>query len=225
MTNARFSILQARAVSDARISNAQFRTLAALGIYADKDGVCFPKLKTIGSVIGKSKQAVSRDLQHLAECGYIEIAKQWRDDGGRMSNVYKLLYDDPRQHCVDTPSTSEVDTPSTSEVDALTTHINAPSYLSEVDSFDQMQELLETMTGLPAMPNDIDTINECASLGVIRDDIAAALQWRKENKRGAVKTIAQLMGGIRTSYSIRVQGANAAKSSAPPKKEVFAEEW
>ena len=63
MTNARFSILQARAVEDKRISNSQFRTLAALGLYGDKDGWCFPKLKTLATILGKSRQAVNRDLQ------------------------------------------------------------------------------------------------------------------------------------------------------------------
>lgn len=142
MSNARFSILQSRAVEDKRISNSQFRTLAALGMYGDKNGWCFPKLKTLADLLGKSRQAVNRDLLELRDLGYIEIYHQYREDGGLQHNKYRLVFDlppiqqeidgckesvyTPSTPEVDTPSTSEVYTPSTSEVDALTPHINAP---------------------------------------------------------------------------------------------------
>lgn len=125
MSNARFSILQSKAVNDTKLSNAQFRTLAALGTFGDKDGWCFPKLKTLGAMLGKSKQAVSKDIQALVEFGYVEITPQYREDGSRKNNMYRLVFDTRQPH-VDTPSTPEVDTPSTPEVDALTPHINAP---------------------------------------------------------------------------------------------------
>jgi len=146
MSNARFSILQSRAVRDKRVGDAQFRTLAALGLYGDKDGWCFPKLATLGADLGKSRQAVSKDIQELARLGYVEIMAQKREDGSRTNNKYRLLFDTP-QPGVDTPQ-SGIDThqrhddtpqpqeliplnlrglhPSTSEVDALTPHINAP---------------------------------------------------------------------------------------------------
>ena len=47
MGNQRFSIIPAKAISDKRISNAQLRTLAALGVYGDKNGWCYPKLSTL----------------------------------------------------------------------------------------------------------------------------------------------------------------------------------
>ncbi len=118
MSNARFSILQARAVRDTRISDSQFRTLAALGMYADEDGWCFPSLTTIGKDLEKSKQAVGRDTIALRKLGYLEVQARYNENGGRRSCLYRLRYDlPPRQHGVDTPSTSGVDTPSTSGVD------------------------------------------------------------------------------------------------------------
>jgi hypothetical protein len=136
MSNARFSILQARAVEDKNISNAQFRTLAALGMYGDKEGWCFPKLQTLAIILGKSKQAVSKDLQELQTLGYVEIRHQFRPDGGMKNSLYRLQFGEitPPQRGDDTPSTPEIeapyhpdiDTPSTSEVDALTPHINDP---------------------------------------------------------------------------------------------------
>ena len=133
MSNARFSILQAKAISDTRISNSQFRTLAALGLYGDQEGWCFPKLSTLGKLLAKSKQAVSKDIQMLAELGYVEVKHQYREDGSQMNNLYRLVFDsaptrqpdvDPHQQGVYPPSTPDVDPPSISEVDALTTHVN-----------------------------------------------------------------------------------------------------
>jgi DnaD/phage-associated family protein len=121
MSNARFSILQARAVKDKQISDAQFRTLAALGMYADEDGWCYPLLSTLGKDLGKSKQAVGRDTIALRKLGYLEVTPRYDKNGSRRSSLYRLKFDIPRQREVDTPSTSEVDTPSTSEVD-----INVP---------------------------------------------------------------------------------------------------
>ena len=127
MSNARFSILQARAVTDKRVSDAQFRTLAALGMYADKDGWCYPMLSTLGTDLGKSKQAVGRDTIALRRLGYLEVTARFDEHGARRSNLYRLRFDldTPRQRDVDTPSTSLVDTPSTSEVD-VNVPINDP---------------------------------------------------------------------------------------------------
>jgi hypothetical protein len=129
MSNARFSILQARAVKDKRISDAQFRTLAALGMYADEEGWCYPLLSTLGADLGKSKQAVGRDTIALREIGYLEVTARYDKNGARRSSLYRLKFDLPRQPDVDTPSTNQVDTPSTSEVD-VNDPINDPKNLN-----------------------------------------------------------------------------------------------
>jgi hypothetical protein len=123
MSNARLSILQARAVKDKRISDSQFRTLAALGMYADEDGWCYPLLQTLGNDLGKSKQAVGRDTIALRKLGYLEVRARFDKNGSRRSSLYRLRYDLPPVNVDDsTPSTPEVDTPSTPEVD-----VNDPS--------------------------------------------------------------------------------------------------
>ena len=140
MSNARFSILQARAVTDKRVSDAQFRTLAALGMYADKDGWCYPMLSTLGTDLGKSKQAVGRDTIALRRLGYLEVTARFDENGARRSNLYRLRFDldTPRQRGVDTPSTSLVDTPSTSEVD-VNDPINDP--LNDDDVLNALAEI------------------------------------------------------------------------------------
>ena len=132
MSNARFSITQSAAVEDKRLSSAQFRTLAALGVHGDKEGWCFPKLATFGKKLGKSKQAVSKDIQKLKELGYLEVHPQFREDGSQKHNLYRIVFDAPPQPVVDAPSTPEIDPPSTPEVDALTPHSNAPYELKDI---------------------------------------------------------------------------------------------
>lgn len=117
MSNARFSILQARAISDKRISDAQFRTLAALGMYADKEGWCFPSLTRIGADCNKKKQVAGRDIVHLKKCGYVEVYPQFDEKGGRRVNKYRLIFDPPVITQYTPPSPPEGDTPSSSEGD------------------------------------------------------------------------------------------------------------
>ena len=134
MGNQRFSIAPAKAVADTELSDSAYRTLAALGIYGDKNGWCFPRLQTVGNILGKSKQAVSRDIQTLQSKGYLEIHPRYdKESGARRSNLVRIRFDysetpdeqDP-VNCDDTPpSTPEVDTPSTSGVD-VNALINAP---------------------------------------------------------------------------------------------------
>lgn len=113
MSNARFSVIQSKAVKDKRISDAQFRTLAALGMYADEDGWCFPSLTTLGNDLGKTKQATGRDTISLKKLGYLETQARYNKDGSRRSNLYRLKFDFPitlpRQPDVDAPSTPDVD--------------------------------------------------------------------------------------------------------------------
>lgn len=137
MSNARFSILQSKAVSDSQLSDSQFRTLAALGTFGDKNGYCFPSLKTLSALLNKSKPAISRDIKILVQLGYIEITRQHRPDGGYKNNLYRLIFDtkelDPINDTLipintdgNTLLTSEVNSLLTPEVNTLTTHINDP---------------------------------------------------------------------------------------------------
>lgn len=140
MSNARFSILQAKAVKDKNISDSQFRTLAALGMYSDQEGWCFPSLKTLGNDLGKSKQAVGRDTIALRKLGYLEVTARFDKNGSRRSCLYRLIFDLPRQPDVDTLSTQYVDTPSTPDVDVNDPPNDPPN---EDNRFAKIQTALE----------------------------------------------------------------------------------
>ena len=81
--------------------------------------------------------------------------------------------------------------------------------------FINMQNLLTTIVGLPASPNDISGIEELVKLGVTEEDIRDALGWRKDNGKKPVRTLSQLFAGCITSRDIRVQNGNASKSKKP----------
>jgi len=127
MSNSRFSILQAVAVKDKRISDSQFRTLAALGMYTDEEGWCYPSLVTLGKDLSKSKQSVGRDTIALKKLGYLEVKSRYDNkSGARHSNLYRLRFDlPPRQLDVDPPSAKLVDPPSALEAD-VNVPINVP---------------------------------------------------------------------------------------------------
>jgi DNA-binding transcriptional regulator YhcF (GntR family) len=69
--------------------------------------------------------------------------------------------------------------------------------------------LLETIVGFPATPQDLPGIDELTKLNVQEADIRGALQWRKDNGHGPVKRLSQLFAGIKVEYSRRVQDGNA----------------
>ena len=125
MSKSRFSILPAGAVSDERITDAQFRTLAALGCFTNREGWCYPSLQTLGKKRNKSFQSVSKDLQRLVELGYLEKVFRFDENGSRTSNLYHLALDPPSTSEIEAPSTPEVegtlrypvDSPSTAEVE------------------------------------------------------------------------------------------------------------
>jgi len=184
MSNSRFSILQARAVKDQCISDSQFRTLAALGIYADEDGWCFPSLTTLGIDLGKSKQAVGRDTIALRKLGYLEVRARFDKNKSRRSNLYRLKFDmPPRQRYVDAPSTSEVDGASTSEVD-VNDPINDP--LNNDDDLPPLAKIsraYESEIGV-LTPMIADELQEAADAYPLQWVLDAIHEAAVQNKRG-----------------------------------------
>ena len=57
----------------------------------NKDGICWPSIKTIARELKLSRATVSRALDDLCEVGLLEKSERWRENGGRTSNLYRLL--------------------------------------------------------------------------------------------------------------------------------------
>ena len=81
--------------------------LQVLVLHCNKEGECFPSIKTIAAKCGYGVSTVKRALDELVKAGY--IVKQARFDerknGGQTSNLYTLCSDLP---CPDEPEKAPV---------------------------------------------------------------------------------------------------------------------
>ena len=81
--------------------------LQVLVLHCNKEGECFPSIKTIAAKCGYGVSTVKRALDQLVKAGY--IVKQARFDerknGGQTSNLYTLCSDLP---CTDEPENAPV---------------------------------------------------------------------------------------------------------------------
>lgn len=56
----------------------------------NKDGICWPSIKTIARELKLSRATVQRALNDLCAAGYISKESRWRKNGGCTSNLYKI---------------------------------------------------------------------------------------------------------------------------------------
>jgi uncharacterized membrane protein len=87
----RWSKLAARAVADRDLSATVVRVLAAIGIYAGRDGAAWPSQETIAGIIGIHRATVCRAVKRLRERGYLDRYRK-PTSRGRYRNVYQLRY-------------------------------------------------------------------------------------------------------------------------------------
>jgi hypothetical protein len=108
--NGRLTIFQSAAIDDQRLGNAAFRVLAALGSYADANGVCFPSQATIAGRLKVSRQAVAKCLAQLESLGYIAVTHQFGPNGAKRNSLYRLNFAiaAPTQPDVASPTQPEV---------------------------------------------------------------------------------------------------------------------
>lgn len=131
MSNARFSVVPSKAVSDQSLTHAQFRTLSAIGCHGDKDGWCWPSHRKLAEILGKDERSVRKDVAILVKLGYLQKAPQYRKDGSQTSNRYRLVFDTPETDQEDDHGQdplSMIDTPGRVAMDLpyRTPHKNAP---------------------------------------------------------------------------------------------------
>ena len=56
---------------------------------ADKDGKCWPAIKTIARELNLSPSTVKRALNDLCQAGLVTKETRWRENGGLTSNLYR----------------------------------------------------------------------------------------------------------------------------------------
>lgn len=57
---------------------------------ADKEGKCFPSVKTIARDLNLSVRTVFRGINDLEQAGLLQKEERWRNNGGRSSSVYTV---------------------------------------------------------------------------------------------------------------------------------------
>ena len=100
--------------------------LQVLVLHCNKEGECFPSIKTIAAKCGYGISTVKRALDELVEAGY--IIKQARFDerknGGQTSNLYTLCSEAPQPSTPEQPTESEPPMPDEEVEKAV--HSSAP---------------------------------------------------------------------------------------------------
>lgn len=82
-----------RAAADQRLSALEFRILAILGTYTDREGWCWPSQKLLADGSGAARPTVSTALQKLQKLGYIEITPRLDGPRGKVGNMYLVKLD------------------------------------------------------------------------------------------------------------------------------------
>lgn len=58
---------------------------------ANKEGTCFPAIKTIAKDLSMSVSTVKRAISDLEKNGFIQKKQRWRENGGKSSLLYKIM--------------------------------------------------------------------------------------------------------------------------------------
>ena len=73
--------------NDQELSHRAKAVYIYLKDHANKEGTCWPGIKTIASGVSLSRSTVKRALDDLL----VEKARRWRGNGSLSSNLYQLL--------------------------------------------------------------------------------------------------------------------------------------
>ncbi len=77
---------------DSELPSRAVTVYLVLNEYANKEGYCFPSLKTIAQGSGLSKSTVKRAISDLTDAGFIKKEQRFRVNGALSSCQYHLLF-------------------------------------------------------------------------------------------------------------------------------------
>ena len=58
--------------------------------HANKEGTCWPGIKTIATGVSLSRSTVKRALDDLVKAGLVVKEKRWRENGSLSSTLYQI---------------------------------------------------------------------------------------------------------------------------------------
>lgn len=79
-----------QAVYNSDLSHRARVVYMCLKDHADKQGVCWPGIRTIMRELNLSRRTVQRALKELEQSGLIKRTPRYRENGGRSSDFYSL---------------------------------------------------------------------------------------------------------------------------------------
>ena len=65
--------------------------LQVLVLHCNKEGECFPSIKTIAAKCGYGISTVKRALDDLCKTGLLQKYPRWRENGSLTSNLYHVV--------------------------------------------------------------------------------------------------------------------------------------
>lgn len=78
-------------IYDSELSHRARAVYMYLKDHTDKQGRCWPGIKTIAAELDMSRSTVKRALDDLCKEGLISKEPRWRENGSYTSNLYKIL--------------------------------------------------------------------------------------------------------------------------------------
>jgi hypothetical protein len=100
MTDRRYSIIPAGAVTDPNIERGDLRVLCYLGTCTDRLGWCYLAQGTIAEALECSRATVQRALARLVEAGWVQVRASTPAGRPHASHAYRVIMDrdDPKVH-------------------------------------------------------------------------------------------------------------------------------
>jgi Helix-turn-helix domain len=105
----RFGIVQAAWFANPALRAEEIAVLAALAVYADPRGFCWPSQSTLARALGRSRSWVIKVLNRLQAAGVIERTRRTGADGGMRTCLYRLIGHDRRARSSDPPDALDTD--------------------------------------------------------------------------------------------------------------------
>lgn len=193
--------------------------LLALADSANDTGHCWPSIDTLSRKTRLGKRYIINLLEKLECSGNITREKRWDKRGDPTSNMYQVLTPYmgvvnpsalPVAEGVVNPGSLPSEPQCTTLVNPSAPYPSINHQLTEDNNnkenpeFEKMIDLVETMIGYPSTSKDMIAIDEFVKLGVIKDDIIAALSFYKDNQKAAYGA-SQILKSVKFNVAKRTQ--------------------
>ena len=76
--------------NDQELSHRAKAVYIYLKDHTNKEGTCWPGIKTIAAGVSLSRSTVKRALDDLMKVGLVEKSSRWRENGSLTSNLYRI---------------------------------------------------------------------------------------------------------------------------------------